>query len=151
MQRICKNYLQEMKVTSQGRIKQKYSFEAPVVHANIDLRSSIREIAAPVFSLYSLLKGNPRDYFLVRVNGESMKDIGINDGDTLIVNSRALPQDYDIIIASLNGETLVKTFKVIDGDIYLIAENKQFLPIKIYPEEQFAILGVVKYVIHKID
>lgn len=140
-----------MKATSQGRIKQKYSFEAQVVHANIDLRSSIREIAAPVFSLYSLLKGNPRDYFLVRVNGESMKDIGINDGDTLIVNSRALPQDSDIVIASLNGETLVKTFKVIDGDIYLIAENKQFLPIKIYPEEQFAILGVVKYVIHKID
>lgn len=140
-----------MKAISQGRIKQKYSFEAQVVHANIDLRSCIREIAAPVFSLYSLLKGNPRDYFLVRVNGESMKDIGINDGDTLIVNSRALPQDSDIVIASLNGETLVKTFKVIDGDIYLIAENKQFLPIKIYPEEQFAILGVVKYVIHKID
>lgn len=140
-----------MKATSQGRIKQKYSFEALVVHANIDLRSSIREIAAPVFSLYSLLKGSPRDYFLVRVNGESMKDIGINDGDTLIVNSRALPQDSDIIIASLNGETLVKTFKVMDGELYLIAENKQFLPIKIYPEEQFAILGVVKYVIHKLD
>lgn len=140
-----------MKAKTQGRIKQKYSFEAPVVHANIDLRSSIREIAAPEFSLYSLLKGSPRDYFLVRVNGESMRDIGINDGDTLIVNSKALPQDSDIIIASLNGETLVKTFKIIEEEIYLIAENKQFLPIKIYPEEHFSILGVVKYVIHKID
>lgn len=140
-----------MKTTSQSRIKQKYSFEAPVVHANINLRSSISEIASTKFSLYSLLKGNPRDYFLVRVNGESMKDVGINDGDTLIVNSRALPQDSDIIIASLNGETLVKTLKVMDGEVYLIAENKQFLPIKIYPEEQFSILGVVKFVIHKLD
>lgn len=140
-----------MKAKTQGRIKQKYSFEAPVVHANIDLRSSIREIAVPEFSLYSLLKGSPRDYFLVRVNGESMKDIGINDGDTLIVNSKAIPNDGDIIIASLNGETLVKTLKRINNELYLIAENKQFLPIKIFPEEQFSILGVVKYVIHKMD
>ncbi len=140
-----------MKATNQGRIKQKYSFEAPVFHANINLRSSIREISAPEFSLYSLLKGSPKDYFLVRVNGQSMRDIGINDGDTLIVNSKALPQDGDIIIALLNGETLVKTYRIIDREIYLIAENKQFLPIKIYPEEQFSILGVVKYVIHKFD
>lgn len=140
-----------MKATKQSRIKQKYSFEAPLFNANINLRSSIREISAPGFSLYSLLKGSPRDYFLVRVNGESMQDIGINDGDTLIVNSKALPQDGDVIIASLNGETLVKTFRVIDGEVYLIAENKKFLPIKIFPEEHFSILGVVKYVIHKID
>ncbi len=140
-----------MKATSRGKIKQKYSFEAPIVHANIDLRSSIQELAASKFSLYSLLKGSPRDYFLVRVNGESMKDIGINDGDTLIVNSNTIPQDGDIIIASLNGDTLVKTFKIMEGEIYLVAENKQFLPIKIYPEEHFAILGVVKYVIHKMD
>lgn len=140
-----------MKAKTQGRIKQKYSFEAPVVHANIDLRSSVREIAVPEFSLYSLLKGSPRDYFLVRVNGESMIDIGINDGDTLIVNSKAMPNDGDIIVASLNGETLVKTLKSMENELYLIAENKQFLPIKIFPDEQFSILGVVKYVIHKID
>lgn len=140
-----------MKATNQGRIKQRYSFEAPVFHANISLRNSIREISVPGFSLYSLLKGSPKDYFLVRVNGESMKDIGINNGDTLIVNSKASPQDGDVVVASLNGETLVKTFKIINNEIYLVAENKHFLPIKIYPEEQFSILGVVKFVIHKID
>ena len=140
-----------MKATNQGRIKQRYSFEAPVFHANISLRNSIREISVPGFSLYSLLKGSPKDYFLVRVNGESMKDIGINNGDTLIVNSKASPQNGDVVVASLNGETLVKTFKIINNEIYLVAENKHFLPIKIYPEEQFSILGVVKFVIHKID
>lgn len=140
-----------MKAKTQGRIKPKFSFEAPIIQANISLRNTINEMVISEFNLYSLLKGNPRDYFLVRVNGESMKDIGIRNGDTLIVHSKSIPQDGDIVIASLNGETLVKTLKIVDNEIYLFAENAQFLPIKVFSEEQFSILGVVKFVIHKID
>jgi DNA polymerase V len=86
----------------------------------------------------------------VKVNGESMIGSGINDGDTLIVHSKSQPKSGEIVIASLNGNLLVKRFEMIEGKVYLIASNDQFLPIEIFPFEQFQIQGVVQHVIHQI-
>ncbi len=142
-----------MKATPKGKIRQKYGFEAPLIPAkttkNKDYEISLQSLNEK-FNIYNLLKGNPRDYYLVRVNGESMINIGINDGDTLIVNANKQPQNDSIVIASLNGEMLVKTLKLIDGKIYLIAQNDKFLPIEIFPEEHFQIKGIVEFVIHNL-
>ena len=104
-----------MKATRKGKIKQKYGFEAPIFPAKASKNENyeINDIETN-FNIYSMLKGNIRDYFLVRVNGESMQDIGISDGDTLVVNSKINALSNDIVIASLNGELLVKTLKIID-------------------------------------
>jgi DNA polymerase V len=140
-----------MKATHKGKIKQKYGFEAPLFPAKASKSENyeIKDIETN-FNIYSMLKGNIRDYFLVRVNGESMHDIGISDGDTLVVNSKVEALSNDIVIASLNGELLVKTLKILDDKVYLISQNKKFLPIEIFPEENLKIHGIVELVIHNL-
>jgi DNA polymerase V len=88
---------------------------------------------------------------MVHVNGESMIDENIDDGDILIVDSGAQPYDGKIVVASLNGELTVKTFREKKGRAWLISANKKFLPIEIGELVQFEIQGVVKHVIKKMN
>ncbi len=138
-----------MKVIEKRNIKSRFSFEAPLINMSSNLKFKVEEFYVSDFSMYSLLEGNPKNYFLVEVNGESMIDKNIMNGDILLVDSRSLPKDGDIIVAAIGSETLVKEYRIIDGTVYLIAANKKFMPIKIYPEESFYIQGVVKHVIHQ--
>jgi DNA polymerase V len=96
------------------------------------------------------LAPEPDETFLVRVSGESMIDRNIYHGDILVVNRRETPADGKIVVAALNGEMAVKTYRVIDGEVYLYSANKKFLPIKIYPFMEFQVQGVVKHVIHRV-
>lgn len=138
-----------MKVIEKRNIKSRFSFEAPLINTSLNLKIKVEEFYVSDFSIYSLLKGNPKNYFLVEVNGESMIDKNILNGDILVVDSSCHPKDGDIIVAAIGGETLVKEYRIIDGIVYLIAANKKFIPIKIYPEDSFYIQGVVKHVIHQ--
>jgi SOS-response transcriptional repressor LexA len=139
-----------MKGKSKSRIKQKYTFEAPVLPARTsNATNQMSLFDYQNFNIYSLI-GKTDNYFLVRVNGESMIDKGIYDGDLLIVNSKAAPDNGKIVIASINDELLVKELRITQGKVYLYAANKKFIPIEIFPEEQFEIQGVVEFVIHNV-
>lgn len=139
-----------MKSKRKSRIKQKYTFEAPVLPAHtLNTANQLRLFDYQNFNIYNLI-GDSENYFLVRVNGESMIGKGICDGDLLVVNSKAEPGNNRTVIAALNGELLVKEFRIIEGRVYLYAANNKFLPIEIYPEEQFEIQGVVEFVIHNV-
>ena len=54
---------------------------------------------------------NPASTFLVRVSGESMKDVGIFPNDILIVDRSINPIDGKIVIAAIDGELTVKRLK----------------------------------------
>jgi len=88
--------------------------------------------------------------FYVRVDGESMKDANILDGDVLIVDRSLTAKNKDIVVASLNGEFTVKRFVKEKGHGFLMPENAQYKPIKITPDDDFTVWGVVTYVIHKL-
>ncbi|MYM62126.1 transcriptional repressor LexA [Pseudomaricurvus sp. HS19] len=84
------------------------------------------------------------DYFL-RVHGESMKNIGIMDGDLLAVHKTAQARNGDIVVARIEDEVTVKRFeKGGDGhQVLLWPENEEFEVIKVdLREEQFAIEGL---------
>lgn len=140
-----------MRVKKVIEIKQRYSFEASVLPVAAPLGLSPK-ISANIqrLDLNSLLAPAPDDVFLVRVNGESMIDENIFDGDILIVDSKETPKDGSIVISALNGEMTVKTYRIIDGKVYLFAANKKFFPIEILPDWNFKIQGVVKHVIHEV-
>jgi len=53
---------------------------------------------------------NPRDLFALKVEGDSMIDEGIFDGDTLVVQSQKVARDGDLIVASIDHEATVKRF-----------------------------------------
>jgi DNA polymerase V len=140
-----------MKVKKTQDIKQQYLFEAPLI-PTIEPKQK-RDRNSRNISLLNLEKyliSNPKDYFLVRVAGESMIDENIYDGDYLLVNKSEEPKNEDIVIAVINNEMTVKILREVEGKLYLFAANKKFLPIEILTFMEFRIQGVVKHVIRNV-
>jgi DNA polymerase V len=140
-----------MKVEKLAQIKTNYSFEAPLKPARIkNGRAPKLEDIDRSLDLNAHLVPDASKIFLVRVSGESMIDEKIFDGDILIVDRTETPRDGKIVIASLNGEMAVKRLKRMNGEVYLVSANKNYLPIKIGELMEFEIQGVVKHVIHSL-
>jgi DNA polymerase V len=59
-----------------------------------------------------LLIQHPDSTFYARVQGSSMQDAGINDGDILIVDKSLTPQNNDIAVCFLDGEFTVKQIQI---------------------------------------
>ncbi len=85
--------------------------------------------------------------FFARVKGHSMKNAGINDGDLLVIDKSLQPQDNKIAICQIDGEFTVKRIKIEKDIVWLIAENEEYKPIKVTPENELMIWGIV---IHSI-
>lgn len=90
------------------------------------------------------------DFFL-RVKGESMKDVGINEEDLIAVKKSNECKNGDIVVARINDEVTVKTFKSNgEGEVILQAENKNFDSIKVnVSEDDFFIEGICVGVIKR--
>ncbi len=93
---------------------------------------------------------NPSATFFVRVRGESMIDAGIHNGDLLIVDRALSPKDGSIVIAVIDGELLVKRMSFKKNKVFLILENREYMPVEIKPEMNFEVWGVVTTVIHSV-
>lgn len=86
----------------------------------------------------------PQADFLLKVYGQSMKDIGILDGDLLAVHSTKDVRNGQVIVARIEDEVTVKRFERKGSIVYLHAENDEFEPIVIdlTEIEQFEIEGI---------
>lgn len=86
----------------------------------------------------------PQADFLLKVNGQSMKNIGILDGDLLAVHSTKDVRNGQVIVARIEDEVTVKRLERKGDVIYLHAENEEFAPIIINLREQahFEIEGI---------
>ena len=90
----------------------------------------------------------PSADFLLRVNGMSMKDIGIMDGDLLAVHKTQDVHNGQVIVARIEDEVTVKRFKKVGSKIELHAENPEFSPIIVDLREQsFTVEGLAVGVI----
>lgn len=68
----------------------------------------------------------PKADYLLRVQGMSMKDCGIMDGDLLAVQRTHLARDQQIVVIRIDDEVTVKRFKQHGQQILLSAENPDF-------------------------
>jgi DNA polymerase V len=93
---------------------------------------------------------HPSATFFVRVTGDSMIDVGIHEGDMLIVDRALEPHDGSIVIAVIDGELTVKRLRKKADELLLVAENKNYQPIAVHEETSFEIWGVVTNVIHPL-
>lgn len=86
----------------------------------------------------------PQANFLLKVAGQSMKDIGILDGDLLAVHSTKDVRNGQVVVARIEDEVTVKRFERKGDVIYLHAENTEFEPIVVNLKEQeyFEIEGI---------
>ena len=101
-------------------------------------------------SLSELLIRNHLSTFLMKTSGDSMVDVGINDGDILVVDRSIEPKNRDIVIAILEGNLTVKRllFKA-SGSVLLKSENTAYKDIKISESADLEIWGVVTSAIHQ--
>ena len=87
--------------------------------------------------------------FVIRVQGKSMIDVGIYDGDILVVDKSLKPKNFSIVIANVHDELVVKTFVQENGRQFLTSGSKRIEDkILINEEEDIFIWGIVTYVIH---
>lgn len=95
---------------------------------------------------------HPSADFLLRVQGESMKDIGIMDGDLLAVHKTQDVNNGQVVVARVEDDVTVKRFYRKGSEVTLKAENVQFDPIMVDLEYQsFDIEGIAVGVIRTTD
>jgi DNA polymerase V len=81
--------------------------------------------------------------FFAKVKGHSMKNVGIFDGDLLIIDKSIEPQDNKIAICQIDGDFTVKRIKIDNDTVWLIAENEAYNPIKVTADNELMIWGIV--------
>ncbi|HVO87705.1 MAG TPA: transcriptional repressor LexA [Casimicrobiaceae bacterium] len=85
----------------------------------------------------------PRADYLLRVRGDSMRDVGIVDGDLLAVHRTSEARSGQIVVARVDDEVTVKRLKRRGRDIVLMPENDAFQPIVVEAgRASFAIEGL---------
>ena len=94
-----------------------------------------------------LVRNKPATFFF-RMKGDAMQDAGIFDGDTLIVARSVKLVNGRVIVAILNGELMVRRFHKNFASAFLIAENSRYKNINLAEFSDFAVWGVITYVIH---
>nr|WP_086938397.1 transcriptional repressor LexA [Thaumasiovibrio occultus] len=94
----------------------------------------------------------PAADFLLRVNGMSMKNIGIMDGDLLAVHKTQDVRNGQVVVARVEDEVTVKRLEHKGSKVFLHAENEEFAPIEVdLTHEQLTIEGLAVGVIRNAD
>ena len=97
-----------------------------------------------------LIKNIPST-FLIRVQGKSMIDVGIYDGDLLVVDRSLNPKNFSTVIVNVNEELVVKTFLREKKQSFLTSGSKKIKEeINLTENPEIFIWGVVTYVIHAL-
>jgi repressor LexA len=88
----------------------------------------------------SLLAGG--NNFALQVQGESMVDEGIRDGDVLIIRKQDHADNGQTVVAQIEGEATIKKFYQRDDRVELRPANEELKPL-VVPAEKVEIIGVV--------
>lgn len=83
--------------------------------------------------------------FYAKVSGDSLSDIGISDGDLVIIDKSLEAQNGDYVAAYIDGEFTLKQFRIDEANkcAWLIPANKKYRPIKVTEENDFVVWGVI--------
>lgn len=86
------------------------------------------------------LNGRSGSYFALHIQGDSMIDAGILNGDVIVVRRQSYAQQGQIVVAVIEDEATCKRLEKKDGHVWLMPENEAYAPI---PGDDARILGVV--------
>ena len=137
-----KNRTVELLVPNEYIEKDENVIDVPLV-GKVTAGTPIEAIEMPdeYFSLPANIVTTKNDVFTLHVSGESMINVGIYDGDILIVERKNTARNGETVVAmNENGEATVKTFYKEDGYFRLQPENDTMEPIIL---KECTILGKV--------
>lgn len=83
---------------------------------------------------------SPRAHFLLRVQGESMRDAGIFNGDLLAVHRTPVAESGQIVVARVDDEITVKRLRLRGELVELLPANSAYAPIRIDPNRQEVVI-----------
>jgi repressor LexA len=83
------------------------------------------------------------DNYVLKVNGNSMIDAQIQDGDYVIIKKIETAKNGDTVVALINNEATLKRYYVGDEGVELHPQNTDFNIIHVQPTDQFQINGIV--------
>ena len=138
--------------TLKDGLKRSYTITVPAAVLDAKVSDKLAE-AQPEIEMKGFRKGKVpmallRKQYGERLMGDAMQDACIFDGDTLIVDRSVKLVNGRVIVAILNGELLVRRFHKNFSSAFLIAENSRYKNINLAEFSDFAVWGVITYVIH---
>lgn len=92
---------------------------------------------------------NPASTFYGRINGDSMRDLGICAGDIAVIDRSLDLVNNKIALCYVDGGFTIKTVRMQNKECWLIPANANFKPIQITEENQFIVWGIVTFIIKK--
>jgi repressor LexA len=95
----------------------------------------------------SIFKG--KELFTLRVRGDSMKNIGVLDGDIAIVRQQADANNTDVVVAIIDGEATLKRYFRQDNAVILHPENPAYQDIIVNSSKDLWIVGKMVGVMRK--
>lgn len=112
-------------------------------HVRAGFPSPAQDFAIHRLDLTALLVTHPQATYLLRVAGTSMRDAGIDDGDTLVVDRALKPQHGHVVVAVVDGDFTVKHLHLRAGRLSLKAANPTFADIVPKDGQTVEVWGVV--------
>lgn len=111
--------------------------------------SPAEQYLEPPLDLNAYLVKWPAATYFVRVEGESMVGAGIRDGDILVVDRSLDPRDGSVVIACVDGDFTVKTYRRDRKGVRLEPANPDFPTITFEPGRELRLFGVVTACVHR--
>lgn len=112
--------------------------------------SPANDFLDPGIDLNRELISHPSATFYGKVSGDSMSELGISDGDILVIDRSLEAEDGKIAVCFIDGEFTLKQLRIEKDHILLIPANEQYKPIKVTSDNNFLVWGIVSYVIKKV-
>jgi len=104
----------------------------------------------PPLSLDDLVRVREPSTFLVRARGDSMIDVGIRDGDVIVVERARQARSGDVVVARVGSEFLVKTLLIEGDQVTLVPQNRHHRPIVLGDGEELEVWGVATWNLHRL-
>ena len=121
--------------------------ESPV-HAGFP--SPAEDFLEGSLDLNNLVIKHPEARFFARVEGDSMQDEGIAEGDILVVDKAIEPFDGCLAVAYVEGEFTLKRVRMEPDRILLVPANPRYKIIEIAAGQDFAVWGVVRWIVKQV-
>lgn len=114
--------------------------------------SPAEDFAEKMLDLNRLMIKHPASTFIARAKGDSMTGDGIASGDLLVVDKSVEVYSGCLAVCVLEGEFTLKRVEI-DNEarcVWLVPSNAAYEPIRVEPEDEFTIWGVVTWVVKRV-
>ncbi len=123
----------------------------PYFDGNVLAASRARQrITLTESDLTEYLVENKAATFMMRVNGDSMRDADILNGHLLMVDRAARPVNGSVVVVAVKGEYAVKRLRRGPDCVCLDPANPKYQPLCVSVGEEVHVFGVVKHAIHTL-